>query len=78
MKPAMTLDEESGPCDWTQNRTRNAFCTAHAPISLPDKEELLLCLYLNLIHKHRQKLPERHPKQTRYFSVQRSGIYESR
>jgi len=60
MNPAMPLDEESGLTGQTQNRTRQAFRTDRTPISLPKKDELLLLLHLNRIHKDRQKLPERH------------------
>ena len=59
MNPAMPLDEESELPGRTQNHTRQAYRTDRYPISLPKKDELLLLLHLNRIHKDRQKLPER-------------------
>lgn len=78
MKPAHSLDEESGMCGRTQHRMEKDLSMRRTAISLPAKEELLLCLYLNLIHKDRQKLPERPLEQMPCFSVRRSGIYENR
>jgi hypothetical protein len=78
MNPSIPLDEESRLDDETQNRIGKVFCTDRTLVSLPDKDELLLCLRLNLIHKHRQKLPKRYLTQTRCFSLQRSSDYENR
>ena len=78
MNPAIPLNEESGLTGQTQNRTRQAFRTDRTLISLPDKEELLLLLRLNRIHRHRQKLPERHVKHTLCFSPQMVNDYEKR
>jgi hypothetical protein len=59
MNPAIPLDEESETRIRALNSDRQAFRTDRAPISLPRKDELLMLLHLNRLHKDRQKLPER-------------------
>jgi hypothetical protein len=76
MNPAIPLNKESGLTGQTQNRTRQAFRTERPPISLPKKDELLLLLHLNRIHKDRQKLPERQVEQILAFPLKGSSDYE--
>ncbi len=69
MNTAITLDEESGLCGRTPNHVRRAFRTERPPISLPKKDELLMLLHLNRLHKDRQKLPERHVERILTFPL---------
>jgi hypothetical protein len=76
MNPAIPLEEESGKRGRTQNRDRRAFGIYRTPMSLPKKDELLLLLHLNRIHKDRQKLPERHVEHILAFPQEGSNDYE--
>jgi hypothetical protein len=60
MNPTIPLDEESGQDNETQNHSGKVSYTDYPLVSLPEKDELLLLLRLNLIREHRQKLPKRH------------------
>jgi hypothetical protein len=59
MNPAIPIDEECEQPGRTQNRTIQEFSNGHTPVSLPDKDALLLILRLKRIHAERQTLPER-------------------
>ena len=76
MNPAIPLDEEFELRGRMQNPGRKAFGIYRTPISLPKKDELLLLLHLNRIHKDRQKLPERHSERIPAFPLKGSSDYE--
>ena len=78
MNPAIPLDEESELHGRTKNRDRQAFGTYRTPISLPKKDELLMLLHLNRIHKDRQKLPERHVEHILAFPLKGSSDHEKK
>lgn len=73
MNPLIPRDDTSGLPVHRQNPARQDFFTDHPLVSLPDKDELLLIVHLNQIHKHRQKMPTRRVKHTLCFSPQRSS-----